>query len=157
MCFAATPPLEANKVLFSAFASMPGACLDFTDMVRAYFQEKATRDVYVDLPEEDRQEEMCGNRKKAIYVARDAAQNGELEYTEMTVEVGFTEGSYGACVFYLKEQDIRADAHREDFTVLGSRVGLDLFREGIQRRMEVKVQGQVGEEKARSGEDAERD
>ncbi len=32
---AATPPLEAKKVLFSLFASIPGLCLDFIDVARA--------------------------------------------------------------------------------------------------------------------------
>ncbi len=31
----ATPPLEAKKALFSSFASLPGLCLDFIDVVRA--------------------------------------------------------------------------------------------------------------------------
>ncbi len=58
--FAATPPQEEKKVLCSPFASMPGMCLDFTDGMRAYFHAKARRDVYVELPKEDHQEETCG-------------------------------------------------------------------------------------------------
>ncbi len=61
--FAATPPLEANKVLFSLFTSMPEICLDFIDVVRAYFHAKASRDVCVELPKEDHHEEMCGKLK----------------------------------------------------------------------------------------------
>ncbi len=45
--FAATPPLEAKNVLFSLSAGMPEACLDFADVVRAYFpregQERRVR------------------------------------------------------------------------------------------------------------------
>ncbi len=33
--FAATPPLEAKKLLLSLWASMDGMCLDFIDAVRA--------------------------------------------------------------------------------------------------------------------------
>ncbi len=47
--FAATPPPEAKKVLFSLFASMPERCLDFIDAVRAYFHATARRDVYVGI------------------------------------------------------------------------------------------------------------
>ena len=47
--FAATPPLEAKKMLFSLWASIPGMCLDFGDVVRAYFHAKARRRVYVEL------------------------------------------------------------------------------------------------------------
>ncbi len=52
----------------------------------------------MDLPKEHYQEEARGEVKKAMYGARDAAQNRELEYTEMMVEAGLTHG-YSACAF----------------------------------------------------------
>ena len=64
--FAATPPPEAKKVLFSLFASMLEMCLDFIDAVRAYFHAKARRDAYVYLPKEDYQEEMRSKRMEMI-------------------------------------------------------------------------------------------
>ncbi len=79
---AATPPLEAKKVLFSLCASMPEMCLEFVDAVRAYFHAKARRDVYVDLPKEDCQEETRGKLKKAMYGTRGAAQKWEPECTD---------------------------------------------------------------------------
>ncbi len=78
---AATPPLEAKRVLFSLFASMPETPLDLIDLARAYLRAKARRDAHVELPEEDQQEKMRGKLKKAMYGTRDAAQNWELEYT----------------------------------------------------------------------------
>jgi hypothetical protein len=87
--FAATPPLEAKKILFSLWASCPGLCLDFVDVVRAYFHARARREVYVDLPAEDYDEGMCGRLCKAMYGTRDAAQNWELEYREMLSMSGF--------------------------------------------------------------------
>ena len=62
----------------------------------------------MDLPEEDQQDGMRGRLKKAMYGTRDAAQNWELEYSEMMTEAGFTQGSHRACVFYHKEKDVRA-------------------------------------------------
>jgi hypothetical protein len=115
-----------------------GSCLDFIDVVRAYFHAKATRKVYVELPREDQQEGMCRLLNKAMYGTRDAAQNWEMEYTSMMVENGFKQGSYSACVFYNKERDIRVVIHGDDFTVLGKEKELDWLRERIQRRMEVK-------------------
>ncbi len=97
--FAATPPLEAKKALLSLLASTPERCLGFIDVGRAYLHSKARRDVCVDLPEEDYQEKMCGKFKKAMHGAKDAAQNWELEHTEMMVEVGSTQGSHGARAF----------------------------------------------------------
>ena len=63
--FAATPPLEAKKALFSLAAttlargrgSLPGVQkLLFVDVKRAYFYAKARRAVYVKLPAEDWEE-----------------------------------------------------------------------------------------------------
>ena len=63
--FAATPPLEAKKALFSAAVTegigykrgdwQSGMKLDFIDISRAFFQAEAIRDVYVELPSEAQQ------------------------------------------------------------------------------------------------------
>ena len=45
--------------------------------------------MYVDLSKEDYEEGKCGLLRKAMYGTRDAAQNWELEYTEMMQEAGF--------------------------------------------------------------------
>ncbi len=73
--FAATPPLEAKKMLFSLWASVPGVCLDFRDVVRAYFRAEARRRVCVELSNEDFEEGTCGLLKKAMHGTRDATQN----------------------------------------------------------------------------------
>ena len=49
--FAATPPLEALKILFSLAASEKGhRVLGFIDIKKAHLYAKATRDVYIELP-----------------------------------------------------------------------------------------------------------
>ena len=57
--FAATPPLEAKKILFSLAASQGESSeplkLMFVDVKRAFFYARARRDVYVKLPPEDAQ------------------------------------------------------------------------------------------------------
>ena len=141
--FAATPPLEAKKMLFSLWASMPGMCLDFGDVVRAYFHAKARRKVYVELSKEDYEEGKCGLLRKAKYGTRDAAQNWELEYTEMMTEAGFRQGAYSACVFYHEENNVRVVVHGDDFTVLGPSKGFDWFRGVVQQRMEMKFKNRL--------------
>ncbi len=61
----------------------------------------------------------------------------------MTTVAGITQGSHSACVFYHKEKDVRTVVHRDDFTVLGSRSGLDWLREVIQRRVEVMLKARL--------------
>ena len=74
--FAATPPLEAKKFLFSLWASMPGMCLDFIDVVRAYFHAKARRR-YTWITDGGSQGDVR-ETQKASYGSGDAAQNWEF-------------------------------------------------------------------------------
>ncbi len=99
--FAATPPLEAKKMLFLAFlASVPGACWDFGEVVRAYIRATARRRVCVESSSEEFEEGRCGLLKKAPYWARDAAHNPKSKLAEMMTEAGFRQGSFSVCVFY---------------------------------------------------------
>ncbi len=123
--FAATPPLEAKKLLFSLWASMEEMCLDFTDVARAYFHARVRREMYVDLPREDHEEGMCGKLGKAMYGTRDAAQSWEVDYAEMMKEAKFKQGAYSMCVFCREERNIRAAIHGDDFTVNGRSAHLD--------------------------------
>ena len=82
---AATPPLEVKKILVSMAVTegvgYQKGCkskaikLDFIDVRRAYFHAKARRLAYVKLPPEDDELGKCGKLVKALYGARDAAQN----------------------------------------------------------------------------------
>ena len=78
--FAATPPLEAKKFLFSLAMTMNSNSgrpykLQFIDDKKAYFYAKAVHDVCMDLPEKDQDEGMCSKLEMSMYGACDAAQN----------------------------------------------------------------------------------
>ncbi len=111
--FAATPPLEAKRLLFAAAVTEgvgyrkgsreQGMKVDFIDIERAYFHADAQRKVYVELPEEDRQEGMCGEMLKSMYGTRDAARNWENEYAKFMDGIGMKRGSISACTFMNKD------------------------------------------------------
>jgi hypothetical protein len=105
--------------------------------------------VYVDLPPEDHEEGMCGKLVKAMYGTRDAAQNWELEYTEMLTEAKFKQGEFSPCVFFHEERCIRVVVHGDDFTILGRKRDLDWFRGVVQTKMEVKFKERL--ERGRPG------
>ena len=72
--FAATPPLEAKKFLFSRAATSGwlGAKkghrkLIFIDTKRAYMCAPEIREIYVELPPQDAEEGMCGKLNKSMY------------------------------------------------------------------------------------------
>ena len=68
--FAATPPLEAQKLLFSMAVTEGIGCqrgerekglkLGFIDIYRAYFYAPARKNIFIRLPEEDHEPGMCG-------------------------------------------------------------------------------------------------
>ncbi len=70
--------------------------MDFVDVVRTCLRTKARRRVYVELSREDREEGKRGLLKKAMYGTRDAAQDWELERTEMMTEARFRQGAPSA-------------------------------------------------------------
>ena len=77
--FAATPPLEAFKIIVSLTdSSNQGEIVMIKDISRAFFHARAKREVFVQLPKEDvkaGEEAMCGRLNYSIHGTRDAAQN----------------------------------------------------------------------------------
>ena len=125
--FAATPPLEAKKLLmslamtegvgFDRHGRWESLQLEFIDVRRAFFHADCLREVYVDLPEEDASPGMCGLLNKAMYGTRDAPQNWEFAYTEFMVSQGFKKGQSSPCLFYHEPRNLRAVVYGDDFTV----------------------------------------
>ena len=93
--------------------------MDFIDVRRAYFHADALRDVYIELPQEDAQEGMCGKLAKAMYGTRDAAQNWEVEYSAWLEQVGLIEGEASPCALHHPRRNLRMVVHGDDFTILG--------------------------------------
>ena len=90
--FAPTPPLEIFKILFSLAVTEGigykrgrkhlGKKIDVIDISNAFFHADALREVYVELPPEDYEENMCALLLKSLYGTRDAAQNWANAYME---------------------------------------------------------------------------
>ena len=152
--FAATPPLEALKILFSMAMTegigyetgkeQQGMKLEFIDIRRAFFHAEARRKVYVELPEEDMETGKCGRLNKSMYGTRDAAQNWEEHYTKIHLEAGFNQGKSSTCVFRHEKRNLTVVIHGDDFTALGRDEDLDWYREMIRSKMSTKVKGRLG-------------
>ena len=66
------------------------------DVRKAYLYAKATRRVYVEIPEEDKPEEdgdACGLLHFSLHGTRDAAQNCEAELGKQLVAQGHQKGT----------------------------------------------------------------
>ena len=128
--FAGTPPLEANKCLFSlAMTDIAGQRaakprgrkkLMFIDVRRAYFHAPVQRPLYVQLPEEFAcPDGQCAKMSISMYGTRDAASNWEIRYSQFLRDASFAQGASSPCVFYHQERDVRLVVHGDDFTFLG--------------------------------------
>ena len=98
--FAATPPLEA-LISMTATANK-GEIVMVNDISRAFFHAKLEREVYVQLPEEDKgkgEERLCGKLQYSMYGTRDAAKNWFHEYSQKLLQIGFHQGVASPCVF----------------------------------------------------------
>ena len=152
--FAGTPPLEAMRFLLS-LARTHGERnqkekplkLSFIDIRRAHFTAKASREIYVDLVEEDQDDpnvKQCGLLLKSMYGTQDAAQNWEQEYSDFLVSIGFLQGLGSPCLFYHPVRNIRVNVHGDDFTNLGTHEQLLWLRDKFLERYEIKDSGIMG-------------
>ena len=92
--FAATPPLEALRMLVSEAATLEkGRSKEDTvimanDVARAFFEAPVKREICIVLPEEDLTNEekvgdLVGLLRMSLYGARDAAANFQNEVAEV--------------------------------------------------------------------------
>ena len=87
--YAATPPLEAKRVLFSRFASerhhnKKPLKLHFLDVRKAYFNGIPRRSMYLRLPSElGLHKNTLGELRRCIYGTRDAGALWEATYTHV--------------------------------------------------------------------------
>ena len=84
------------------------------DVARAYFHAKCTRDIYVELPEEDEQfgvGDMVGKLNLCLYGTRDAALNWQETLSTHLVDNGFTRGIGFPSVFHNKSKDLWTLVH----------------------------------------------
>ena len=100
--FAATPPLEALKLLLSmAVSGNENRKLGVLDVSRAFFNADITEETYVELPDELKVHHpgMCWRLKKAMYGTRAAANSWAKEYTSKLLSWHFERGRSTPCIF----------------------------------------------------------
>ena len=113
------------------------------DVSRVFFRAKATRDVYVQLPDEDRQpgeEQLCGKLNFSMYGTRDAAMNWHVECSQVFIDNGFLQGIATPCVFYHKEKGIRTLVHGDDYVSVGGLEQLDWMKNMLEKNYQFKTQ-----------------
>ena len=156
--FAATPPLEAKKLLFRMAAAQAGAVgqedvkLLFIDVKRAQLNGVVDEEtaVYVELPAEVGALGKCGRLKRWLYGMRPAASAWERDYADKLTKAGFVRGRAAPTVFYNAESGVRGVVHGDDFSFLGREAELRKVVKLMGEWYSIKVRGILG---GRPGDD----
>ena len=135
--FAATPPLEALRMMISHAASgrthgRGGRKILVIDARKAHLHAMAGREVFVDLPPEQKVPGTCARLNRCLYGTRDAPARWEAFLAEQLKLMGFTRGKASPCCFKHATRDLRCIVHGDDFVFVGPEAEL----KWIQKRME---------------------
>ena len=125
--FAPTPPLAATRWLISEAASQghrDGVLrLMVLDFKRAFLYANITRDVFIELPDEDPMKRggvNIGKLNKAMYGTRDAPSAWQQLVRHSLEELGFTASKLVNCLYFHAKLGIQLVAHVDEFLVLGN-------------------------------------
>ena len=150
--FAATPPLEALRLLISEAATDDferNKVISIIDVARAFFEAPVQRDVCIELPEEDLttediKQDLVGKLNMSLYGTRDAAANWQHTVAKAMEQLGFIRGSYDACTYYHPTKGLKTLVHGDDFVTTGHRNNIKWFESKMRERFEVKVKARLG-------------
>ena len=126
--FSSTPPLEAVYSLMSVFMTSREAgkkkMMASWDISRAHFMGKAARELYVELPDEDKNlpgdvEPMIGRLERSMYGTQDASHIFQQDYTDYARKEGAEFSALCPAVFKFKDKDLIGLVHGDDFLVVG--------------------------------------
>jgi hypothetical protein len=116
--FAATPALEALKVIISKAATVDekdeNKVLIVNDGKRAYFYANTK----LEIPDEDKNlgdEDLEGKLMLSTYGPRDAAQNQPDTFASHLMKIGYRRGRSNECVFYHTKKGLQTMVRGDDY------------------------------------------
>lgn len=151
--FAAMPPLEAKKMLFSIAASHPRVLrrgkwmrpkLMFIDVKKAHLNGvvKDEERAYVSMPGDP--PGRCRRLRKWLYGMRPAANAWEEDFSGKLAGMGLKAGKSSSVVFCDVEREVRCVVHGDDFTFLAYEDDLERLRVAMSEAYLMTVRGVLG-------------
>ena len=149
--YAATPPAGAQNLLLSMLCTRLSRRrkryeLCFLDVRRAFFHAQATEEVFVELPEEDREagKDLVGLLLKSMYGTRSASRNWQKQLGEDLKKLGYLQALSSPCLYCHVEEDARLVILGDDFWLLADQDGLDALKPELHRVYTLKENGTLG-------------
>ncbi len=143
--FAATPPLEAFRLLLSlAASSAEDTKIEVLDARKAHLHAFADRLVYTQLPPEEAAAGYCARLVRCLYGTRDAPRRWEAFLAEQLVALGFSKGRASPCCFFHAALGVRCIVHGDDFVLSGTAGALDDVKARMHERFLLKELGRLG-------------
>lgn len=151
--FAAMPPLEAKKMLFSIASSHPGVWhegrlhrpkLMFIDVKKAHLNGVVREGefAYVQLPQDP--PGRCRRLTRWLYGMRPAASAWEDDFSKKLAGCGLNAGRSSPVVFADPRGETRCVVHGDDFTFLGYEEQLRSIEEEMRLHYSLTVRGVLG-------------
>ena len=149
--FAAMPPWECIKSLFALMLCDHDHDEDMEiavfDISRAHFMADMDRELYVEVVEEDRDEndgDIVGRLNKSMYGCRTASANWMRDWQALLGSVGCTVGTANPALFHDASQGVRGAVHGDDFVVLGRPRALKMIGDTLRTKYSVREAHRLG-------------
>ena len=143
--FAATPPLEALRLLLSMAASTGHDIkVEVLDARKAHLHAFADRTVFVKLPPEVDEPGWCARLVRCLYGTRDAPKRWQAFLDEQLIALGFAKGRASPCCFFHVRLGVRCIVHGDDFVLSGTAGALDEVKARMHERFLLKELGRLG-------------
>ena len=113
------------------------------DVRQAYFCTEATRDIFIELPEEDEaygKGDLAGKLKLCLYGTRDAALNWQQTLSEHLLENGFKRYIGFPSVFHHPVRDVWTSVHGDEYCCSGNESALLWLGGVLSKKYELKIQ-----------------
>ena len=123
------------------------------DIKRAYFDAAAKREIYIEIPHEDKEpgdEWRVGRLNLSLYGTRDAAQNWSETVSQCLLAIGFKKGLSSACNFYHKVRNMSSTVDGDGFTSTGIDGNWRWLQQELEKKFEVKSKDLTSMMKKRS-------
>ena len=147
--FAATPPLEALRLLFAIHMthspSLETHILRFLDIKKAHLIPLIDREVFLRLPSEANVPEgFCAKLNYSLYGLRDAGKLFDSFMEGIFKELNFRVGVYAPSIFYDARTKTRIFKYGDDLVVSGDRAHVDILTAELRKRMDIKTRATLG-------------